>query len=161
MPKQHQHLKTNKNESKQHKHIVQTNQNMPKQHQHFKTNKNESKQHQHIVQTNKNMPKQHQHLKTNMNESKQHEHIVRKTMPSHCNRIDGVMVSVLVPSAVDRGFEPRSGQTKDYKIGICCFSSKHAALRRKSKDWLARIQNNGPSRATCLSVDCCFSQLAL
>ena len=45
-------------------------------------------------------------------------------------------------SAVDRGFEARSGQTKDYKIGICCFSAKHAALRRKSKDWLARNQNN-------------------
>jgi hypothetical protein len=37
-------------------------------------------------------------------------------------------------SAVDRGFEPRSGQTKDYKSGICCFSAKHAALRRKSND---------------------------
>jgi len=36
--------------------------------------------------------------------------------------------------AVDRGFEPRSGQTKDYKIGISCFSAKHAALRRNSKD---------------------------
>jgi len=34
------------------------------------------------------------------------------------------------------------GQTKDYKIGICCFSAKHAALRRKSKGWLARNQNN-------------------
>jgi len=44
--------------------------------------------------------------------------------------------------AVDRGFEPRSGQTKDYKIGICCFSTKHAALRRKSKDGLARNQDN-------------------
>jgi len=52
------------------------------------------------------------------------------------------MVSVLVSSAVDRGFEPRSGQTKDFKIGICCFAAKHAALRRKSKDWLARNQNN-------------------
>jgi hypothetical protein len=31
--------------------------------------------------------------------------------------------------------------TKDYEIGICCFSAKHAALRRKSKDWLARNQN--------------------
>jgi hypothetical protein len=51
------------------------------------------------------------------------------------------MVSVIVSSAVDRGFEPRSGQTKDYKIGICCFSAKHAALRRKSQDWLARNQN--------------------
>jgi hypothetical protein len=51
------------------------------------------------------------------------------------------MVSLLASSAVDRGFEPRSGQTKDYKIIICCFSVKHAALRRKSKDWLARNQN--------------------
>jgi hypothetical protein len=52
------------------------------------------------------------------------------------------MVSMLASSVVDRGFEPHSGQTKDYKIGICCFSAKHAALRRKSKDWLARNQNN-------------------
>ena len=58
------------------------------------------------------------------------------------NRIGGVMVSVLASSVVDRGFEPRSGQTKDYKIGICCFSAKHAALRRKSKGWLARNQDN-------------------
>jgi hypothetical protein len=127
---------------------------------------------------------------------------------------------------VDRGFEPRSGQTKDYQIGICCFSAKHASLRSKSKDWLARNQDNVsewsdmsirgllkhrilaknsiltpcmplkksinktyilnsptqkksysstasegtgwlgirimcPSGATCLSVDCCFSGLAL
>jgi len=53
-----------------------------------------------------------------------------------------VMVSILVSSAVDRGFEPCSGQTKDYNIGICCFSAKHTALRRKSKDWLARNQDN-------------------
>jgi hypothetical protein len=52
------------------------------------------------------------------------------------------MVSVLASSAVDRGFEPRSSQTKDYKIGICFLSAKHTALRRKSKDWLARNQNN-------------------
>jgi hypothetical protein len=53
------------------------------------------------------------------------------------NRICGVMVNVLASSAVERGFEPRAGQTKDCKIGICCFSAKHAALRRNSKDWLA------------------------
>jgi hypothetical protein len=65
-------------------------------------------------------------------------------MQSHnvINRIGGVMVSVLASSAEDRGFEPRSSQTKDYKIGICSFSAKHAALRRKSKDWSARNQNN-------------------
>ena len=58
------------------------------------------------------------------------------------NRIGDIMVSVLVLGAVDSGFEPRSGQTKDYKIGICCFSTKHTALRSKNKDWFARNQNN-------------------
>jgi hypothetical protein len=52
------------------------------------------------------------------------------------------MVSVLASSAVDRGFERRSGQAKDYEIGICCFFAKHASLKRKNKDWLARNQNN-------------------
>ena len=54
------------------------------------------------------------------------------------------MVSVLASCAVDRGFESRSGHTKGYKIGICCFSGKHASLRRKrkSKDWVARNHNN-------------------
>jgi hypothetical protein len=52
------------------------------------------------------------------------------------------MVSVLASSGVDCGFELWSGQTKDFKIGICCFSVKHAALRSKRKDWLAQNQNN-------------------
>jgi hypothetical protein len=43
-----------------------------------------------------------------------------------CNRIGVVMVSVLASSAVDRGFEPRSCQTKDCTVGMCCFSVKHA-----------------------------------
>ena len=47
------------------------------------------------------------------------------------------MVSVLVSSAVDCGFEPCLDQTINYKIGICCFSTKHTTLRRKSKNWLA------------------------
>ena len=75
--------------------------------------------------------------------------------------ICGVMVSMLASSAVDRGFESRSSQTKDYEIDICCFSTNHAALRRKSKDWLAQNQANVSSGTTCLSVDCCFSELAL
>ena len=33
------------------------------------------------------------------------------------------------------------GQTKDYKIGICCFFAKHAALRSKNKDWLSWNQH--------------------
>ena len=55
------------------------------------------------------------------------------------NRIGGVMVSMLASNAVDSGFEPQSGQTKDYEIGMCCFSAKHAPLSRKSK---AQNQNN-------------------
>ena len=66
------------------------------------------------------------------------------------NRIGGVMVSVLASSAVDRGFEPLSGQTKDYKICICCFSAKHAALRIMCT-----------SGVTCLSANCCYSEIAL
>ena len=58
------------------------------------------------------------------------------------NLINGIMVNVLALSAVDHGFEPRSGKTRGYEIGICCFSSKHAAIRRKSKDWSAWNQNN-------------------
>ena len=58
------------------------------------------------------------------------------------NHIGSVMVSVLASSAVDRGFKPRSGQTKDHEIGICCSSTKHTALRRKSKDLLAQNQDN-------------------
>jgi len=41
------------------------------------------------------------------------------------NRIDGVKVSVLALSATDGEFESLSCQTKDNKIGICCFSAKH------------------------------------
>ena len=43
---------------------------------------------------------------------------------------------------VDHGFKPRLSQTKGYTFGICCFFTKHAALSSKSKDWLARNQNN-------------------
>ena len=67
------------------------------------------------------------------------------------------MVSVLASSTVDRGFEPQSGQTKDYKIGICCFV-KHA--ERANTGWLG-IRIMCQSGAKCLSADCCFSELAL
>jgi len=78
------------------------------------------------------------------------------------SRISGVMVSVLTLSAVDHGFKVRSGQTIHYKLGICCFSTKHTALRRKRKDWLGRNQDNVfQIGSTCLSMDCCFSELAL
>ena len=58
------------------------------------------------------------------------------------NLIVGVMISMLASSVIDRGFKPWSSQNKDYKIGICCFSTKHAALWSKSKDGLAWNQYN-------------------
>ena len=51
------------------------------------------------------------------------------------------MVSVLSSSEVDRGFQPRSGQTKSYAIGICCFCTRPAALRRRDKDCMDRNQD--------------------
>ena len=45
-------------------------------------------------------------------------------------------------SVVDHGFELKLDQTKDDTIDSCCFSVKHAELRRKNKDSLARNQDN-------------------
>jgi hypothetical protein len=49
---------------------------------------------------------------------------------------------------------------KDYKIGICYVPAKHAALRSKSKDCLARNQDN-ISECDDMSIRCCFSELTL
>ena len=44
------------------------------------------------------------------------------------------MVSVFALSEIDRS---------NSRIGICCFSAKHATLfRSKRKDWLTRNHNN-------------------
>ena len=67
---------------------------------------------------------------------------------------------MLTSSAVDREFEPRTRQTKDYKIGSCGFSAKQKKGIRANAGWLG-IRIICPSGATCLSVDCCFSELAL
>jgi hypothetical protein len=75
------------------------------------------------------------------------------------HRIGGVMVCVLASSAVDRGFESQSGQTKDYTIGICCVSAKHYGERAKI-GWLG-IRIMCPIGVTFLPADCCFSELAL
>jgi hypothetical protein len=61
------------------------------------------------------------------------------------------MVGVLV----DR----RSGQTKDYTVGIFSLSAKHTGVIAKTS-WLG-IRNICPSEATCLSEDCCFNEIAL
>jgi hypothetical protein len=38
------------------------------------------------------------------------------------------MVSMITSSAINCEFDSRSDQTKDYTIGICCFSAKHTVL---------------------------------
>jgi hypothetical protein len=43
-------------------------------------------------------------------------------------------IFLILQIVVDRGFKPWSGQTKDYKFCIICFS----ALRSKNRYWLAR-----------------------
>ena len=48
------------------------------------------------------------------------------------------MVIVLTSSAANRGFEPRSGQTKDNKTAICYSSAKPVEFMSKSNDWFAR-----------------------
>jgi len=68
------------------------------------------------------------------------QHAMNTSLYCEANRISGVMV--ILSSVVDRVFESRPGQTKDYNIDICCFSANHAAFRRKSKDWFARNQDN-------------------
>ena len=67
----------------------------------------------------------------------------------------GTASIVLASTKVDRGLEFRSGQSKNYKIGICNCSAKHAAIETKSE-----ILIMCPSGATCISADC-FSELAL
>jgi hypothetical protein len=55
------------------------------------------------------------------------------------NRIDGVMVSMLASSVVDRVFEPQPSKTKDYAIGTSCISNKHAELSSKRKYWVIQF----------------------
>ena len=53
------------------------------------------------------------------------------------NHINGIMVSVLTLSAVDRGFEPYLGQTTVYKIDIAVSpqSTQDSGIRAKT-NWL-------------------------
>ena len=69
------------------------------------------------------------------------------------------IVSVLASSAVDRGFEPRSGQTKDHIIGIPVYvasplSAQHWGARART-GWL-EIRITCPSGAKYLPADCCL-----
>ena len=58
------------------------------------------------------------------------------------NLIGGVVVSVIALSLVGGGVEPRWCQTKDYEIGIRCFSTNHVSLRSKNKDRQARNRDD-------------------
>ena len=79
------------------------------------------------------------------------------------NHIDGVMVSLIAPSEVDRGFEPRLGQSKakDYKLVFVAspLSTQHSG-KRATTGWLG-IRIMFPSEATYLAADWCLSELAL
>jgi hypothetical protein len=48
-------------------------------------------------------------------------HLYRGKSRTQINHIDGVIIIVLASSAVDLGCDIGLGQTKTYKIGICCF----------------------------------------
>ena len=62
---------------------------------------------------------------------------------------------MIASNAIDRAFESKSDQTKDYIIGIWCFSNKHTSLR------IVEIGIMCSNEATCLPVDYCFNELAL
>ena len=49
--------------------------------------------------------------------------LVETSLQIREDRHGGLMVSVYASSAEGSGFDPRSGQTKDIKIGIFCFSA--------------------------------------
>jgi hypothetical protein len=61
------------------------------------------------------------------------QRLLRACITHLINCIGGVMVSILASSEVDCGFQSLLSQTKDYKIGICCFSAKHATIGERAK----------------------------
>ena len=64
------------------------------------------------------------------------------------------MVSLLVSKCRRSSVASKSDQMKSYNIGICCFSSKNAPIRNKSKFCLAQNQDDvskGRDMSTCES----------
>ena len=55
-------------------------------------------------------------------------HLERIKKSKYHSNIRPIMIASI---AVDCGYEPWSGQAKDYKIGICCFSALCTVLRTK------------------------------
>ena len=62
--------------------------------------------------------------------------LVKLSFHNILNHIGPVIVSLLASSAVHRGLERWSVQTKDYIISIYYFSTKYTAVRSTNKDWL-------------------------
>ena len=80
-------------------------------------------------------------------------------MSNYWQHIGGIMVSML---GCHRSWvRVPVGSNQRLYIGICCFSAKHAALRRKNKTGWLGIRTICPSAATCLPADCCVSELTL
>jgi hypothetical protein len=52
------------------------------------------------------------------------------------------MLSVLSSRCGRSWIRAPDGSNEDYKIGNCCSSAKHAALRSIGKEWLDQNQNN-------------------
>ena len=75
--------------------------------------------------------------------------------------IGDVISSMLASSVVDCGLEPRSGQPRDFKKMVFSASPLSTQLYgvRANAGWFG-IRIMCPSGATCLIVDCCFSELA-
>ena len=71
------------------------------------------------------------------------------------------MVSVIVSSVVEREFESRSGETKDYTVVFAASQLITHHLGERAKNGWLGIKIMCPSGATCLPADCCFSELAL
>jgi hypothetical protein len=78
---------------------------------------------------------------------------------SNNERIGGIMVCMPTSSAVDRASQTRLGQTKDYNIGTCCFSTRHTILWSRANNGLAGNHDMCQSWLTCLPANCCFSVL--
>jgi hypothetical protein len=88
---------------------------------------------------NQQLPMQSVHITTNVVNSNSELPLNYMHFSISGNRFDaGVMVSVLASSVVDRVFESRSGQTKDYEIGIC-FLFEYANKQITYHFWLCTL----------------------
>jgi hypothetical protein len=71
--------------------------------------------------------------------------------PNENNCIGGLMFSMLASCVEDCGLKPQSGQPKDFKISMCCFPDKHAALEG-AKTGCLWIRTMCQSEVTCLTA---------